>query len=270
MVVSAGCQIKVEPVRGPDLVLDFKGHALVFLQERFGVLATLADPLVTVAEPGAGFFNHAGLDTQIQQLAHLRDAFAIHDVKLNLFEGRRHLVLDHFDARGVAHHFVAILERSDAADIQTDGGIEFERVAPRRCFGRAEHDADFHPDLVDKDNHAIRTADRACQFAHRLAHQTGLDTDVAIAHVAFQLGFWRKGGNRIDNHHVDRTGAHERVCNLKRLLAIVRLGDQQFIDVDAQFFCILRVKRMLGIHKGTDAAGFLLLCHAMQREGGLA
>jgi hypothetical protein len=59
-----------------------------------------------------------GLDAEIDQFAGLGDALAIHDVELDLLEGRRHLVLDHLDPGLVADHLVAVLDRADAADVE--------------------------------------------------------------------------------------------------------------------------------------------------------
>ncbi len=57
-------------------------------EEGLGVLAALADALAVIGEPGARFLDDAGLDAQIDQFAGLGDAHAIHDVELDLLEGR--------------------------------------------------------------------------------------------------------------------------------------------------------------------------------------
>src|SRR3546814_20077636 len=72
----------------------------------------------------------------------------------------RDLVLDHFDAGGVADDLVAVLDLAGAADVEADRGIEFQRVAARRRLGIAVHHADLHAKLVDEDHHATRAADR--------------------------------------------------------------------------------------------------------------
>src|SRR4029078_1214187 len=46
------------------------------------------------------------------------------------------------------------------SDVEANGGLELERVAARVGLGRAEHDADLHPDLVDEDDHGPRLRDR--------------------------------------------------------------------------------------------------------------
>src|SRR5690606_36470507 len=134
----------------------------------------LPETLRIVGEPGPGLFDETGLDAEIDQFTGLRHALAIHDVELDLLERRCNLVLHHLDAGLVADDLVAILYRADAADIETHRSVEFERIAARRGFGRPEHDADLHANLVDEDDHAVRARDRGGQLAQRLAHQPRL------------------------------------------------------------------------------------------------
>src|ERR1700733_5432770 len=75
--------------------LDLAGDVGIVLQELLGVLAPLPEALAFMAEPRARLLDHAGLDAEIDQFADLGDALAIHDVELDLLEGRRDLVLDH-------------------------------------------------------------------------------------------------------------------------------------------------------------------------------
>src|SRR5580700_6953973 len=254
----------------PDRHLDFSRDVGIGLEEAFGVLAALADALAVVGEPGAGFLHDAGLDAEIDQFAVLGYAFAIHDVELDLLERRRQLVLDHFYARLIADHLVAFLDGADAADIEADGSIEFERVAAGGGFRRAVHDADLHADLVDEDHHGVGAVDRGGELAQRLAHQAGLQAGLTVAHLAFELGARHQGRDRIDDQHVDRAGAHQGVGDFERLLAGVRLRDQKVVDQDAKLARIDRIERMFGIDEGTDAALLLRFGQAVQRQRGLA
>ena len=74
----------------------------------------------------------------------------------------------------------------------------------------------------------------------------------------------------IDHQHVDRAGAHQRVGDLERLLAVVGLRNQEVIDIDAELPRIDRIERVLGIDEGADAALLLGLGDGVQRERGLA
>src|SRR5262249_61459527 len=96
-------------------LLDVGGHLRMLLEERLGVLAALADALAVVGEPGPRLLDDAGPRPEVGQLADLGDALAVHDVELNLLEGRGELVLDHLDARLVADHLGAVLDLADAA-----------------------------------------------------------------------------------------------------------------------------------------------------------
>src|SRR5436190_8684784 len=64
-----------------DRSLDLGGNVGVGLQEGFRVLAALAETLAVIGEPGAGLFDDAGLDAEIEDLAHLGDALSVHDVE---------------------------------------------------------------------------------------------------------------------------------------------------------------------------------------------
>src|SRR3984893_2440134 len=234
------------------------GFRLV-LQERLGVLSPLANALAVVGKPGAGLFDDAGLNAKVNQLAAFRDALAEHDIEIDDLERRCHLVLDDLYARLVADHLVTLLDRTDAPDVEADRGIEFQGVAAGRGLRIAEHHTDLVADLVDKDHHGAGTGDRARQPAPCLAHQPGVQTHMAVAHLAFELGARHQGCHRIDDQHVDRARTDEGVRDLQRLLAGIRLGDQQIVYIDAELAGIGRVERVLGIDKGTSPAAALRL-----------
>ncbi len=91
-----------------------------------------------------------------------------------------------------------------------------------------------------------------------------------IAHLALDLGLGRERRDRVDDDDVDRARAHEHVGDLERLLAGVRLRDEQLVDVDAELLGIGRVERVLGVDEGRRAALLLRLGHDLQRQRGLA
>jgi hypothetical protein len=113
-------------------------------------------------------------------------------------------------------------------------------------------------------------ADRAGDLAQRLAHQARLEADMAVAHLALDLGPRHERGDRIDHQHVDRVRSHQRIGDLQRLLAGVGLRHDQFVDVDAQLLGIDRIERMFGVDEGGGAARLLRLGDGMQRERRLA
>src|SRR6185503_5783277 len=60
-----------------DRGLDLVGDIGILLEEGFGVLAALADALAVVGEPGARLLDHARLDAEVDELAHLGHALAV-------------------------------------------------------------------------------------------------------------------------------------------------------------------------------------------------
>jgi hypothetical protein len=57
--------------------------------------------------------------------------------------------------------------------------------------------------------------DAAGELAQGLAHETGLQTDVAVAHFAFDFGLGHKSCDGVDNNQINSAGAHERVGDLE-------------------------------------------------------
>src|ERR1019366_8229831 len=101
----------------PDFLFDVVRNILVLLQVHARVVLALADTLAVVAVPGAGLVDDAVGRAQIDDLALTRDARAVHDLEFRLAERWRHFVLDHLDTSLVADHFLAVLDRANAADI---------------------------------------------------------------------------------------------------------------------------------------------------------
>ena len=108
------------------------------------------------------------------------------------------------------------------------------------------------------------------ELAQGLGHQPGLEADVAVAHLALDLGPGRERGHRVDHHDVERTRADEHVGDLEGLLPRVGLGDQQLVDVDADLRRVHRVHGVLGVDVGADAAVALGLGHHVHGQRGLA
>src|SRR5260370_16926548 len=48
---------------------------------------------------------------------------------------------------------VTLLDGADAADVETDRGVEFQRIAAGRSLRAAIHHANLHADLIDEDHH---------------------------------------------------------------------------------------------------------------------
>ena len=110
----------------------------------------------------------------------------------------------------------------------------------------------------------------AVSLRRGLRHEARLQAHLRLAHLAFDLGLRHERRDRVDHHHVDRAGAHQHVGDLERLLAVVRLGDEQLLDVHAELAGVLRIERVLGVDEGRRAAQFLHLGDHGQRQCRLA
>src|SRR4029077_13517843 len=109
-----------EPGIGANCMLDRLANLAVIFEKGFGVLATLADSLALVGKPGTRLLDHTRLNAQIDQFAAFRDAFAVHDVKVDHFKWRRHLIFYNLDTSLIADHLVSILDRADTSDVKAN------------------------------------------------------------------------------------------------------------------------------------------------------
>ncbi len=80
----------------------------------------------------------------------------------------------------------------------------------------------------------------AGDLAQGLAHEAGLQADVAVAHLAFDFRAGHQGGHGVDDDDVEGAGADQHVHDFQGLLAGVRLGDQERVGVDAELGGVLR------------------------------
>src|SRR5690348_1141532 len=186
--LSRGVQGRADAELLQDALLDLVGQVGVVLEELARVLLALTELVALVGVPSAGLADDPLLDTDVDQATLAGDALAVHDVELGLLERRRDLVLHDLDPGPVADHVGAVLEGLDAAYVQTDRGVELQCLATRGGLRRTEHHADLLAQLVDEDHRGVGVVQRTGHLAQRLAHQPGLQTDVAVAHLALDLG----------------------------------------------------------------------------------
>ena len=90
-----------------------------------------------------------------------------------------------------------------AAFVDADRGVELQRAATGSGFRIAEHDADLFANLVDKDETRVRFGHDTGELAEGLRHQARLQADVAVAHLAVELGLGHQRGHRIHHQHVE-------------------------------------------------------------------
>src|SRR5206468_3054028 len=96
-----------------DFLVDRVEDRRVVLEELLGVLAALAEALAAVGKPGAALFDDALVDAEVEKIAGLGDAFAVHHVELSLAEGRGDLVFDHLHSSAAADDGIAVLDAGD-------------------------------------------------------------------------------------------------------------------------------------------------------------
>ena len=92
------------------------------------------------------------------------------------------------------------------------------------------------------------------QLAQRLRHQTCLQTDVGVPHVALNFSSGHQSSHRVNHHEVDGARAHQHVGNFECLLAGVGLRHEQLVDVDTECLCVFGVQRVFRVHKSGNTA----------------
>ena len=209
-------------------------------------------------------------DAQVDDFAFARNAFAVEDVEHRFLEGRRDFVFHHFAAGFRADDRIGLLDLPDAANVDAHRRIKLQRVAAGGGFRVAEHDANLHANLVDEDDHRVGALDVGGQLAQRLAHQAGLQAGKLVAHVAFNFSFRGERGHRVDDDNIHAARAHQHVSDFQRLFAGIGLGDEQIFDIDAEFFRVAYVQRVLGVDKRRRATRLLHLGDDVQRQRGFA
>ena len=110
----------------------------------------------------------------------------------------------------------------------------------------------------------------AGQLPQRLRHEPRLKTHVRIAHLPLDLRLRHQRRDRVDHENVDRLAAHEHIGDIQRILAAVRLGNQQIFNVDADLLRVTGVDRMLGVDDRAPAALRLRIGDDMQTERGFS
>ena len=190
-----------------DELRQFVGQLRRISEVLFGGFAALAYHFTLIGDPRTLLFKNLVLDPEVDERACVGNAFVVHDIEFTLSERRGDLVFHDLDASTIAHDFaVTFLNLADAANIHPHGGEELEGAATGLRLGATEHDPDFFADLVGKEHHALRFADRGGQAAHRLAHHTGLQADRGIAHLTVEFVLRDEGGHRVDYNDIDRIG----------------------------------------------------------------
>src|SRR5208282_5959710 len=115
-------------------------------------------------------------------------------------------------------------------DLETERSVELQRLAARRRFRVAEHDANLLTHLIDEDENRARLRSRTDEFPHRLRHQSRLETHVAVAHISVKFGLRDESRHRVNDNNVKSTREREGFNNLQSLFTVVRLRDDEVFN----------------------------------------
>ena len=223
-----------------------------------------------IREPRSGLLHDIDLQRHVKYRSFFGNPLAVQHVELSSLERWSHLVLDDLDLGAIAYSLITILDGLDTSNIHADGRVELQRLAAGGRFRIAEEHTDLLSKLVDENGGGARLSQSASHLTQCLAHQSRLQTDVAVAHFTFDFGLRHQCSHGIDDDHVKRTRTNQHIRDFQRLLAVLRLGNNQRISIDAELARIDRVKRMFRIDERGDATVFLGIGHHMQRQCGLA
>ena len=95
-----------------------------------------------------------------------------------------------------------------------------------------------------------------------------MQTDVAVAHFAFNFRTGDQSRDTIDHDNIHRARADQRFGNFQRLFTGIRLADIEIVDINANLGCIDWIKRMFDINKATDAPLALCFGDHMETDSG--
>ncbi len=107
-------------------------------------------------------------------------------------------------------------------------------------------------------------------FAHRLAHQARLQTDVRLANLTVQFRFGNQGSDRVDDNYIDRVALDQVLGDLHGFFTRAGLADQQSVQLNTDLLGPTWIEGMLGVDDGRDTSGGLCLPANVECERRLA
>jgi hypothetical protein len=93
---------------------------------------------------------------------------------------------------------------------------------------------------------------------------------VRVSHLALYLSPGYEGSHRVYDHDVQGTASDEGIGYLQGLFAVIRLGEVEVLEVNADSLGVGRVDGVLGVDEGGEASRSLRLGDDVQGEGRLA
>src|SRR5215203_1413793 len=91
-----------------------------------------------------------------------------------------------------------------------------------------------------------------------------------VAHLSLDLSPGYEGCHRVYDDYVEGAASDERIRYLQGLFAVVRLGEVEILEVDADGLGVARVDGVLGVDESGEATRLLRFGDDVQGEGRLA
>ena len=86
--------------------------------------------------------------------------------------------------RAVSNGVGARLNGSDSSNVQSDRGVEFERITTACDLRASKHHTDLHSKLIDEQHGRMGFVDCCGELPHRLTHEARLSARGDISHVS--------------------------------------------------------------------------------------
>jgi hypothetical protein len=141
-------------------------------------------------------------------------------------ERRCDLVLRDFHLHDVPDNLLVLLDLRGAPNLDAHGRVEFQSHPAGRRFGIPEDNADLVANLVDEDETRARRGNDRREFPECLRHEPRMKSHVLVAHLTLDFCLRDERGDGINDDDINARRAHERLDNVERLLASVRLRDE--------------------------------------------
>src|SRR5579864_4078415 len=95
----------------------------------------------------------------------------------------RQLVFHNFNSRLRADDDISIFKQTRFSNIETNRSEKLECAASGSRLGATEHHANLFADLINENQNSMGLIGDACEFTHRLGHQTRLEAHLRITHI---------------------------------------------------------------------------------------
>ena len=100
-----------------------------------------------------------------------------------------------------------------------------------------------------------------------MGHESGLQANMMISHVAVNFRPWHEGCHRVNNYDIQAAASHKNFRDFQSLFTKIRLGNQQIFHIHSKAFCVGGIKGMFGINKGGIPSAALGFSNYMQGKG---